>query len=184
MKTSKVTKYAVQQHLIQNELIYLLGLEGNGFYLCDLDNNLELQDQIMNLVPEIRKYFCHVNITGLIYPQRCKRPWLSIVRGILKNKYHLKYQACRYPSKSLDKSSSTKDFTMRYYIEPIEQLTSNKQIPNVVSKIQQITLIKLNLHKKQKKINPKSNASITKNEINKCSIYTKKTTPDTLMSEC
>lgn len=111
MRTPKSRKFAVEQADIQNKIIGLLNLEGNGFYLYDLDRNKDLQKQIMDMVPDIWKCFPHVNITGLIYPDKCKRPWLSIVRGVIKNRFTLKYKSCRY------QTNGGSTHTMRYFLE-------------------------------------------------------------------
>jgi len=118
MRISKSKKYAVEQFLIQKEVISLLNLE-NGFYLYELDNNKEIQNKIMNMVPDIWQYFAHMNVTGLLYPEKCKRPWLSIVRGVLKNRYILKYKACRYASKN-----EGSVFTMKYFVVHHKMKTS------------------------------------------------------------
>jgi len=111
MRTPKSRKFAIEQANIQNKIIALLNLEGNGFYLYDLDRNKDLQQQIMDMVPDIWKVFPHVNITGLIYPAKCRRPWLSIVRGVIKSRYTLKYKTCRY------QTSNGSTHTMRYFLE-------------------------------------------------------------------
>lgn len=120
MRISKSKKYAIEQFLIQKELISLLNLEG-GFYLYDLDRDPTKQQTIMDMVPDVWRYFAHMNVTGLLYPEKCKRPWLSIVRGVLKNRYQLKYKACRY----LSRDGSV--FTMKYYIEPLKTLSQMKK---------------------------------------------------------
>lgn len=114
MRISKSKKYAIEQFLIQKQIISLLNLE-DGFYLYELDRDTDKQQVIMDMVPEIWRYFAHMNVTGLLYPEKCKRPWLSIVRGVLKNRYNLKYKACRY----LSNDGSV--FTMKYYIKPLNQ---------------------------------------------------------------
>jgi hypothetical protein len=111
MRTPKYRKYANEQAVIIKQVVDILNLGGDGFYLYDLDNNKDMQKQIMDMVPEIWKYFPHVNITGLIYPEKCKRPWLSIVRGVIKNQYILKYRTCRYQIEGGSRH------TMRYYLE-------------------------------------------------------------------
>lgn len=113
MRISKAQKFEKEQYMIQQEIIGLLGLEdGNGFFLYELDRDQEKINQIMEMVPEIWKYFAHMNVTGLLYPEKCKRPWLSIVRGVLKNEWKLRYKPCRFNSET-DGSV----FTMRYYLE-------------------------------------------------------------------
>ena len=43
----------------------------------------------MNLIPEIRKYFSFHNNQGVMYPEKCKRPYMSIIRLVLKHKYKI-----------------------------------------------------------------------------------------------
>jgi len=50
--------YETQQNDIRNKLIIMLDLEHNNpLLLYELDNNTELQQQIMGLIPEIRTFF-------------------------------------------------------------------------------------------------------------------------------
>jgi len=126
MRISKTKKFAVEQYLIQQELISLLNLK-EGFYLYDLDRDKKKQQQILDMVPEIWKYFTHMNVTGLLYPEKCKRTWLSIIRGVFKNKYYLKYKACRL----LTNQGSI--FTMKYHIEPIPKSDLTDSISTSVS---------------------------------------------------
>lgn len=113
MRPSKSEKFKVEQFLIRQDIITLLNLKANGFYLCDLDQDQRKKNHIMDLAPDISEYFTHVNVTGILYPDKCKRPWLSLVRGVLKNKYRLKYKACR----RMTKNGSV--FTMKYFIEAL-----------------------------------------------------------------
>ena len=115
MRISKSKKYSIQQFLIQKEIINLLNLD-QGFYLYEMDKNKNLQTKIMNMIPEIENYFAHTNMTGLLFPKKCKRPWLSVVRGVLKNNYYLKYKTCRYQS---DIGSV---YTMKYYCQSKPQI--------------------------------------------------------------
>ena len=124
MKTPKSKKYVEERDLVQNKIISILNLN-EGFYLYEIDNNDEVKKKIMDLVPDISKYFCHVNMTGLLYPKKCKRPWLSMVRGVLKDKYALKYKVCRYKLKN--KSTYESIFTMKYYLVPIQNTNNLKK---------------------------------------------------------
>jgi len=124
MRISKSKKYAIEQFLIQKQIISLLNLE-NGFYLYELDRDQDKQEEIMGMVPEIWKFFAHMNVTGLLYPEKCKRPWLSIVRGVLKNRYQLKYKACRYSTKN------GSVFTMKYYIKKIDDSDSSSSMSSI-----------------------------------------------------
>jgi|SaaInlStandDraft_1057018.scaffolds.fasta_scaffold03449_2 hypothetical protein len=90
MRTKKEV-YKKDQKEIINKIIKIIGIEDKKqITLYELDNDLKIQNEIINLIPEIRKYFNFKNITGAIDPEKIKRPWLSIIKHILKNKYEIK----------------------------------------------------------------------------------------------
>tara|TARA_R100001163_G_C5062966_1_gene200161 strand:- start:1925 stop:2464 length:540 start_codon:yes stop_codon:yes gene_type:complete len=138
MRIAKSKMYCKEQREIRNRVIDILNLDGLGFYLYSVDNDKWQQKQIMDLVPQIWKYFSHINITGLQYPEKCKRPWLSIARGVLKSKYRLKYKACRFWVKKLCKSV----YTLKYYMEPIQD-------PRMTSSISDLNEMKNEIIKSQ-----------------------------------
>ncbi len=55
--------------------------------LIKLDNNKKVQKQIMELIPEIRKWYAFNNMKAVGEPDKRKRPWLSIIKHLLKTKY-------------------------------------------------------------------------------------------------
>jgi hypothetical protein len=57
--------------------------------LYELDNDEEKQNEIMSLIPRIRKYYSFNNIRGVGEPEKIKRPWLSIIKQLLKKKYKI-----------------------------------------------------------------------------------------------
>jgi hypothetical protein len=80
--------YKKEQDGIIDKIISILDLENKNTYtLYELDKNEELQKQIMELIPEIRKWFAFNNMKAVGEPERIKRPWLSIVKNLLKSKY-------------------------------------------------------------------------------------------------
>jgi hypothetical protein len=80
--------YRTEREQLEASLESIFSLrEQNVFILHELDHNVELQNQIMRLVPEIRKYYNCNNIKAVSEPSRIKRPWLSIVKTILKPHY-------------------------------------------------------------------------------------------------
>jgi len=84
----KKIKFEKEQNIIFNKLLNTLNYNNdNLFYLYDLDNNKDLQDNIMKLVDDIIKYYSSSNCTG-INKKKCKRPYLSIIRYLVK--YHEK----------------------------------------------------------------------------------------------
>jgi hypothetical protein len=54
-----------------------------------LDNNEEIQKQIMELIPEIRKWFSFNGMKAVGEPEKIKRPWLSIMKHLIKSKYNM-----------------------------------------------------------------------------------------------
>lgn len=80
--------YKKEQHEIIEKIITILDLENKNTYtLYELDKNEEMQKQIMGLIPEIRKWFSFNGIKAVGEPQKIKRPWLSIIKHLLKTKY-------------------------------------------------------------------------------------------------
>ena len=80
--------YKKEQDGIIDKIISILDLKNKNTYtLYELDKNEELQKQIMELIPEIRKWFAFNNMKAVGEPERIKRPWLSIIKNLLKSKY-------------------------------------------------------------------------------------------------
>lgn len=80
--------YKNEQDILVDKIIEILELdENNQITLYDLENDQDKIKKIMDLIPELRKYFSFNNIKGLESPEKTKRPWLSIIRQITKNKY-------------------------------------------------------------------------------------------------
>ena len=82
--------YKKEQYEIIDKIITILDLENKHTYtLYELDNNEEIQKQIMELIPEIRKWFSFNGIKAVGEPSKIKRPWLSIIKHLIKSKYKL-----------------------------------------------------------------------------------------------
>jgi len=83
--------YKKEQDEIIEKIITILDLENKNTYtLYELDNNEEIQNKIMELIPEIRKWFSFNGIKAVGEPQKIKRPWLSIIKHLIKSKYNMK----------------------------------------------------------------------------------------------
>ena len=92
----KIVKYKKQQAEILDKIINILELdEENSATLYELDTNKNKQKKILDLIPDIRKYFKVRNIVGAKYPEKCKRSYLSIIKHITKNIYHIYNSECR-----------------------------------------------------------------------------------------
>jgi hypothetical protein len=82
--------YKKEQEEIVDKIIKILDLENKTEYtLYELDKNEEIQNKIMELIPEIRKYYAFNNMKAVGEPNKRKRPWLSIIKNLLKTKYNI-----------------------------------------------------------------------------------------------
>lgn len=82
--------YKKEQEEIVDKIIKILDLENKTEYtLYELDKNEEIQKQIMELIPEIRKYYSFNGIKAVGEPSKIKRPWLSIIKHLIKKKYNM-----------------------------------------------------------------------------------------------
>ena len=89
--------YKKEQDEIIDKIITILDLENNNIInLCELDNDLEKQQKIMELIPEIRKWFSFNGIKAVGEPTKIKRPWLSIIKHLTKTKYTLESKEYRF----------------------------------------------------------------------------------------
>jgi hypothetical protein len=82
--------YKKEQEEIVEKIVKILDLENKTEYtLYELDKNEEIQKQIIELIPEIRKYYAFNNMKAVGEPNKRKRPWLSIIKNLLKIKYNI-----------------------------------------------------------------------------------------------
>ena len=87
--------YKKEQEEIVYKIVKILDLENKTEYtLYELDKNEEIQKQIMELIPEIRKYYAFNNMKAVGEPNKRKRPWLSIIKNLLKHRY--KFESVDY----------------------------------------------------------------------------------------
>jgi hypothetical protein len=85
MRIKLSEKYQNEREDICNKLINIIDLDDNeSFLLCDLDNDTEKQNQIVEMKEEIQKYFACSTISSFKPNFECKRPYLNIVRSILR----------------------------------------------------------------------------------------------------
>ena len=82
--------YKKEQEAIVDKIIKILDLTKKQTYtLYELDKNEDIQNNIMQLIPEIRKYFSFNGLKAVGEPKRIKRPWLSIIKQLTKTKYKM-----------------------------------------------------------------------------------------------
>lgn len=116
MRQKLSEKYAKERSNISKQLIEILCLDSTGsFLLCDLDSDLEKQGKIMDLKEEIQVYFACSNMAVYKPNVECKRPYLSILRSILRKQGYT-FIGNDYTTKEDRKK------TIRYYVfKPIDK---------------------------------------------------------------
>lgn len=82
--------YSNEQKNILNKIINILDLdENNSIILYDLDNDENKKQKIMELLPDVKKYFTCSRVIGVNNPDKCKRPYFSIIKFVSKNIYNI-----------------------------------------------------------------------------------------------
>ena len=82
--------YKKEQDEIIEKIINILDLKNKTEYtLYELDKNEEIQNKIMKLIPEIRKYYAFNNMKAVGDPEKIKRPWFSIIKQLTKTIYNI-----------------------------------------------------------------------------------------------
>ena len=85
MRIKLSEKFNNEREEICIKLINILDLDNNKcFLLCDLDKDVEKQQRILDMKEEIQKYFACSTISSFKPNFDCKRPYLNIVRSILR----------------------------------------------------------------------------------------------------
>ena len=85
MRIKLSEKYQNEREDICNKIITILELkEDNTFLLYELDDNIAKQNKILELKEEIQKYFACSTISSFKPNFECKRPYLNIIRSILR----------------------------------------------------------------------------------------------------
>jgi hypothetical protein len=93
----KTQLYPKEQDFIINKIIDILGItpENNSITLYEIDNNENIKQQLMDLIPEIRKWFSFSNIKPISTPEKYNRPYLCIIKQITKKYWNITYKDFR-----------------------------------------------------------------------------------------
>ena len=90
MRVKLCEKYKIEREDICKKIIDILKLDvNNSFLLCDLDADTEKQMAILKMKEEIQKCFACSNISSFKPNFECKRPYLNIVKSILRQQNYL-----------------------------------------------------------------------------------------------
>ena len=85
MRQKLCDKYQDEREKICQDLITILELDDkHTFLLNDLDTDVEKQDKIMAMKEAIQKVFACSTISSFKPNFACKRPYLNIIRSILR----------------------------------------------------------------------------------------------------
>jgi hypothetical protein len=85
MRVKLCDKYKIEREDICKKIIDILKLDANNsFLLLELDQDTEKQMTILNMKEEIQKCFACSEISSFKPNFECKRPYLNVVRGILR----------------------------------------------------------------------------------------------------
>jgi hypothetical protein len=85
MRLKLSDKYVLQREELCNKILTILAIDDrNYFLLCDLDADTDKQQQLLNLKDEIKTYFACSTISTFKPNFKCKRPYLNIIRSILR----------------------------------------------------------------------------------------------------
>ena len=104
--------YKKEQDEVVEKIITILDLENKNTYtLYELDKNEEIQKQIMELIPEIRKWFSFNGIKAVGEPSKIKRPWLSIIKHLIKSKYNMESLDYHFTENKKNIRTQMYDFT-------------------------------------------------------------------------
>jgi hypothetical protein len=108
---NKTDLYSKEQSILEDKVLNILNLkQDNSITLYELDNDIEKQNQILELIPDIKKFFAFKNISGVRNTDKCIRPWLSIIKNLTKKKYNFYSADYSYRDKNTDELIRTKKY--------------------------------------------------------------------------
>jgi hypothetical protein len=89
MRIKLSEKYQTEREDICNKILNILELNNGTFLLYDLDNDIEKQNKLLDMKEEIQKYFACSTISSFKPNFECKRPYLNIIRSILRQQDYI-----------------------------------------------------------------------------------------------
>jgi len=90
---SKRDKYPNERQNVLSGLYNILGITETNkiFYLDDLEKDINKQNQIIELVPDIKKYFAYGMWSYFAKPQLTEKRYLSLAKSLIKDMGHKIY---------------------------------------------------------------------------------------------
>jgi hypothetical protein len=100
MRVKLSEKYQKQREDICNKILEILDLDhNNSILLYDLEKDLIKQNAILDMKDEIKQYFAVSCLTPFKPNATCKRPYINIIRGILRQQGYV-FQGCNVSIKN------------------------------------------------------------------------------------
>ena len=85
MRIKLCIQYKQEREDMCRKIIEILQLDSNNsFLLSELDADIDKQTRILDMKEDIRKIFACSEISSFKPNFECKRPYLNIIRGILR----------------------------------------------------------------------------------------------------
>jgi hypothetical protein len=85
MRIKLCIQYKAEREDMCRKIIEILQLDSNNsFLLSELDADIDKQTRILDMKEDIRKIFACSEISSFKPNFECKRPYLNIIRGILR----------------------------------------------------------------------------------------------------
>jgi hypothetical protein len=90
MRIKLCEQYINEREEICNKLIDIINLDSDGcFLLSNIDEDTDKQNEIIKIKDNIKKYFAVSTISSFKPNFECKRPYLNIVRSILRQQGYI-----------------------------------------------------------------------------------------------
>ena len=90
MRIKLSEQYINEREEICNKLIDIINLDSDGcFLLSNIDEDIDKQNEIIKIKDNIKKYFAVSTISSFKPNFECKRPYLNIVRSILRQQGYI-----------------------------------------------------------------------------------------------
>jgi hypothetical protein len=119
-------KYVLEREEICNELINILELDTDGcFILSSLDSDNNKQNKILEMKDKIKDYFAVSTISSFKPNFPCKRPYLNIIRSILRQQGYIGNSDGKIKSITISKTNK-KIFWSKDYLFDYENLDKEK----------------------------------------------------------
>ena len=98
MRIKLSEKFVNEREEVCNKIISIINLDDNGcILLSELDLDINKQNKIIELKEEIQKYFAVSTISSFKPNFPCKRPYLNIIRSILRQQgYTFEGKDCEF----------------------------------------------------------------------------------------